>query len=168
MVYLLLTCIVLVIAVLTNSFSAWLQRKHKFYNHLGPTAWNTHQFVIAPAWILFFVLSTQLGLFLNWRLPIDLAWLGWVLAITGVVLFAAAIRLLGVQSLTNGNLFGYGPKHTVHHGIFRYVNHPIYDSFTLGYVATGLVTNNGAYLLLALILHLMLNHVQANLEKIEE
>lgn len=167
MTYFLLTCIVLVIAVLTNSFSAWLQRKYKFYNHLGPTAWNTHQFVIAPAWLVFFVMSTQLGLFLYWPLPFSFPAIGWLLALIAVLVFAAAIQVLGVQSLTNGNLFGYGPKHKVHHGIFRYLNHPIYDSFALGYIAAGFITNNGAYFLLALVLHLLLNHVQANLENID-
>lgn len=167
MIYLILTCIVLVIAVLTNSFSAWMQRKYKFYDHLGPTAWSTHQFVIAPAWLVFFIMSTQLGSFLNLPLPTNIAWLGWLTALVGVIIFAAAIQVLGVQSLTNGNLFGYGPKHKVSHGIFRYLNHPIYDSFALGYIAAGLISNNGAYLVMALILHLLLNHVQANLEKID-
>lgn len=167
MVYFALTCIVLLIAVLTNSFSAWLQRRYKFYDHLGPTAWSTHQFVIAPAWLVFFIMSTQISSFLYWPLPFKLPLLGWLLAIMGIIIFAAAIQVLGVQSLTNGNLFGYGPEHKVHHGIFRYLNHPIYDSFTLGYVAAGFISNNGAYFLLAAILHVLLNHVQANLEKID-
>lgn len=167
MTYLILTCIILVIAVLTNSFSAWLQRKYKVYDHLGPTAWNTHQFVIAPAWLVFIIMSTQIDTFISWPLPFELPGLGWLLTIIAVLIFAAAIQVLGVQSLTNGNLFGYGPKHNVHHGIFRYLNHPIYDSFTLGYIAAGFISNNGAYFLLAAVLHLLLNHIQANLENID-
>lgn len=166
MVYFALTCIVLLIAVLTNSFSAWLQRRFKFYDHLGPTAWSTHQFVIAPAWLVFFVMSTQLGTFVDWPLPFDLAWLGWLMAVLAILLFISAIQVLGIQALTNGNLFGVGPKYRIRHGIFRYLNHPIYDSFTLGYFAAGLISSNGAFILLALILHGLLNHVQANLERI--
>lgn len=167
MVYFALTCIVLLIAVLTNSFSAWLQRRHKFYDHLGPTAWNTHQFVIAPAWLVFFVMSTQIGTFLTWPLPINLPELGWLVLIIAIILFASAIKVLGVQALTNGNLFGIGPKKHVQHGIYRYLNHPIYDSFALVYIAAGLITANGAYILLALVLHALLNHIQANLEKMD-
>lgn len=166
MVYFALTCIVLLIAVLTNSFSAWLQRRHKFYNHLGPTAWSTHQFVIAPAWLVFFVMSTQISTFLVWPLPFNAPELGWLIVIAAIVLFISAIRVLGLQALTNGNLFGVGPKKRVHHGIYRYLNHPIYDSFTLLYIGVGLITNNGAFVVLGLILHVLLNHVQANLEKI--
>lgn len=167
MVYFALTCIVLLLAVLINSFSAWLQRRYKFYDHLGPTAWNTHQFVIAPAWLVFFVMSTQISNFLDLPMSFDIPELGWLLVVVAVLLFASAINILGFQALTNGNHFGVGPKTRVHHGIFRYLNHPIYDSFTLAYIAAGLITNNGAFILLAVILHTLLNHVQANLEKID-
>lgn len=167
MVYFALTCIVLLIAVLTNSFSAWLQRRHKFYDHLGPTAWNTHQFVIAPAWLAFFVMSTQIGTFLVWPLPFNAPELGWLIIGIAVFIFASAIRVVGIQSLTNGNHFGVGPQKHVRHGIYRYLNHPIYDSLALLYIGTGVIANNGAYIVLGLILHVLLNHIQANLERID-
>lgn len=167
MIYLILTCFMLLVAVLINSFSAWLQRRFKSYNHLGPMAWSTHQFVIAPAWIVFFIMSTQLGVFTDWTMPFDVPELGYLVALITILIFISAINVLGIQALTNGNLFGVGPKKAVHHGIFRYLNHPIYDSFALAYIAAGIITNNAAYIVLAAVLHLLLNHVQAQLEKID-
>lgn len=167
MVYFALTCIVLLAAVLTNSFSAWLQRRHKFYDHLGPTAWNTHQFVIAPAWLVFFVMSTQIGVFIDWPLPFSAPELGWILLVFAILLFISAVQVLGLQSLTNGDLFDDEPKTRVRHGVYKYLNHPIYDSLSLAYGAVALITNNAAYILLGAILHLLLNHVQARLETID-
>lgn len=164
MVYFALTCIVLLAAVLTNSLSAWLQRRHKFYDHLGPTAWNTHQFVIAPAWLVFFAMSTQIGTFLVWPLPFVAPELGWLMLIAAILIMISAISVLGIQSLTNGDLFDDEPKAKVRHGVYHYLNHPIYDSLSLMYVAIGVITNNGAFILLAIILHTLLNHVQARLE----
>lgn len=167
MVYFALTCIVLLIAVLTNSLSAWLQRRHKFYDHLGPTAWNTHQFVIAPAWLVFFVMSTQLGSFVQWPLPFQIPEIGWGLIPLAVILFISAIRVLGIQALTNGNLFGVGPQKKVCHGIYCYLEHPIYDSIMLIYIGAGIIVNNGAFVIMGLIFHVLLNHIQSNLEKID-
>lgn len=158
----------LVAAVCIHSFSAWLQRRFKFYNHLGPTAWATHQFVIAPAWLVFFIMSTQIGQFAVWPMPINMPELGWLIFIIAIFLIISALTIMDIQVLTNGWLFGQGPRRKLHDGIYRYLANPLYDGVSLLYVAAAFILNNAAFIVIAGLLHIMLIHVQAKLEKLAD
>lgn len=158
----------LLLAITVHSLSAWLQRRHKMYDHLGPMAWTTHQFVIAPAWILFFMMTTQLGRFADWPMPINLPEIGWLLLLIAILLMASALRVMDIQVLTNGWLFDKGPRHTHRQGIYNYMANPFYDGLALVYLAVALIANNAAFIVVAGILHLLLNHIQARLENIAD
>lgn len=168
MLYLILTCLMLVIAITVHGMSAWLQRRYKIYDHLGPLAWSTHQFVIAPAWILFFMMTTQIGRFANWPLPVPLPEIGWLTLIVAVLLMISSLSVMDIQVLTNGWLFDNGPRHPRRQGIYLYLANPFYDGLALAYVAVALINNNAAFIAIAGILHLLLNHIQARLENIAD
>lgn len=164
MIYVIIVCLTLALAVAIQSLSAWLQRKYHIYSHLGPMAWTTHQFVIAPAWVIFFLFTTQLGRFVQWPLPINLPGVGWLLGLIAVLMFLAGIQRVGIQCLTNGDLFGHKPHPRGREGIYAYLQNPVYDSLTLLFVAVALITNNFAYITLAAATHVLLNHVLAKVE----
>ncbi len=168
MAYLLLTCIILALAVVIHGLSAWLQRRHKFYDHLGPMAWSTHQFVIAPAWLVFFVMSTQIGQFVAWPMPVNLPEFGWLLLAIAILLMISALTIMDIQVLTNGWLFGQGPRRKLSQGIYKYLANPFYDGLALIYIAVALITNNAAYIVIGVLMHGLLNHVQAKLEKLAD
>jgi len=158
----------LLIAITVHGFSAWLQRRHNVYSHLGPMAWSTHQFVIAPAWIIFFTLSTQISNFILWPMPINLPELGWALLVVALFLMAAALKVMDIQVLTNGWLFDRGPRHTRRMGIYRHLANPFYDGIALIYLAAAFISNNAVYIVVAFIIHVLLNHFQARLEGITD
>lgn len=158
----------LFIAILIHSLSAWMQRRFKFYNHLGPMAWSTHQFVIAPAWLVFFIMSTQIGGFANWPMPVNLPELGWLLLLIALFLMTSALAVMDIQVLTNGWLFGRGPRRALHEGIYKYLANPFYDGLALIYISAAFITNNAAFLLVGLLMHGLLNHLQAKLENIAD
>jgi len=168
MLYLILTCVMLFLAIFIHGFSAWLQRRYKIYSHLGPTAWATHQFVIAPAWIIFFIMSTQISNFIVWPMPIILPELGWALLVIAIFLMAAALRVMDIQVLTNGWLFGRGPRHTRRIGIYSHMANPFYDGAALVYAAVAFISSNAAYLVIAGLMHILLNHFQARLENLAD
>lgn len=168
MQYLILTCIMLFLAVFIHGLSAWLQRRFKFYNHLGPTAWATHQFVIAPAWIIFFVMSTQISSFVIWPMPINSPELGWLLLLVAFFLMISALSVMDLQVLTNGWLFGKGPRRALTDGIYKYLANPFYDGLALIYLAAAFIANNAAYLVIGFLMHGLLNHFQAKLENIAD
>jgi protein-S-isoprenylcysteine O-methyltransferase Ste14 len=168
MIYLLLTCLVLCLAVVVHSFSAWMQRRFKIYSHLGPMAWSTHQFVIAPAWLVFFVMSTQIGEFAKWPMPVNLPEIGWLLLLIALFLMTSALAVMDIQVLTNGWLFGQGPRRALHEGIYKYLANPFYDGLSLVYIAAAFITNNAAFLVVGLAMHGLLNHLQAKLENIAD
>lgn len=158
----------LLIAVVIHSFSAWLQRRFKFYNHLGPTAWATHQFVIAPAWLVFFVMSTQISNFVIWPMPVAAPELGWLLLVVAGFLMVSALSVMDIQVLTNGWLFGRGTRRALHDGIYKYLANPFYDGLALVYVAVAFISNNAAFLVIGFLLHGLLNHFQAKIEKLAD
>lgn len=168
MTYLILTCSMLLLAVLINSLSAWLQRRFRSYDHLGPMAWSTHQFVIAPAWIVFFVMSTQVSNFIVWPLPINWPEIGWLLLLIAILLMVSALRVMEIQVLTNGWLFGQGPRRTLHEGIYAYLANPFYDGLALIYIAAAFIANNAAYFIIGFLIHGLLNHFQAKVENIAD
>lgn len=164
MVYVIIVSLTLAIAIAIQALSAWLQRKHKIYSHLGPMAWTTHQFVIAPAWVIFFLFASQLGRFVQWPMILHLPGVGWLLGLIALLMFAAAIQQVGFQCLTNGDVFGHRPKRHAGAGIYQYLQNPVYDSLTLLFVAAALITNNFAYITLAAVTHVLLNHVMVKVE----
>lgn len=155
-------------AVCIHSFSAWLQRRFKLYSHLGPTAWATHQFVIAPAWLVFFVMSTQIGQFVVWPMPVNVPELGWILLLIAILLMTSALAVMDVQVLTNGWLFGQGSRRKHREGIYQYLDNPFYDGLALVYIATAFITNNIAFIAVGVLMHGLLNHIQAKLEKLAD
>lgn len=168
MLYLALTCTMLLVAIVVHGVSAWLQRRYKIYDHLGPTAWATHQFVISPAWIIFFIMSTQISNFVMWPMPVIVPELGWILLIVAVLLMIAALSVMDVQVLTNGWLFGQGPRRQLHEGIYKYLRNPFYDGLALIYIAVAFISNNAAFLIIGLVMHALLNHFQARLENLAD
>lgn len=168
MLYLALTCLMLFLAIVIHGLSAWLQRRHKVYNHLGPMAWATHQFVIAPAWIIFIIMSTQISNFLFWPMLILIPELGWAILAVAFFLIIAALNVMDIQVLTNGWLFGHGPKNHAKRGIYRHMVNPLYDGLALIFVAAAFIGGNAAYLVIGGLVHVLLNHLQARLENLAD
>lgn len=158
----------LFLAIFIHGMSAWLQRRYKIYDHLGPMAWTTHQFVISPAWIIFFVMSTQVGYFASWPMPIIVPELGWLLLVIAIFLMISALTIMDIQVLTNGWLFGKGSRRAIHEGIYKYLANPFYDGLALIYIAAAFITNNAAFLVIGFVMHGLLNHFQAKLENIAD
>lgn len=158
----------LFIAVVIHGLSAWLQRRFKFYDHLGPMAWNTHQFLIAPAWLLFFTMSSQISRFTVWPMPIYAPEIGWALLAIALFMMVSALKIMDIQVLTNGWLFGVGPRKTHHTGIYKYFKNPFYNGVVLIYVGLAFIGSNAAFLVVAGLLYLLLNHFQARLENIAD
>lgn len=158
----------LFVAILIHGVSAWLQRRYTIYQHLGPMAWTTHQFVISPAWIIFFLMSTQVGYFVVWPMPFSSTELGWLLLGIALFLMTSALAVMDIQVLTNGWLFGKGTRRSLHQGIYKYLANPFYDGVALIYLAASFITNNAAFLVIAFLMHGLLNHFQAKLENIAD
>jgi protein-S-isoprenylcysteine O-methyltransferase Ste14 len=158
----------LFLAIVIHGLSAWLQRRHKVYDHLGPMAWATHQFVIAPAWIIFVIMSTQISSFIFWPMPIIIPELGWAILGVAIFLIIAALNIMDVQVLTNGWLFGRGPRRTLQSGIYKHLANPLYDGLALIYIAAAFIGGNAAYIVIGLLMHALLNHFQAKLENLAD
>lgn len=160
MFYLLITCLVFAVAIAVNSASVYIQKHHHFYDQYSH-GWLWHSLVIIPAWALFIYLSEQLNN--HTRLAFtSIKWLGLILLVAAISLFIFALRQIGTQALTNGNLFSQGKSS--HTGLYRLLRNPIYDSYCLAFVGLGVYYGNWSYLVLAAECYIGLNLIEANIE----
>ncbi|MBI2588910.1 hypothetical protein HYW35_01740 [Candidatus Saccharibacteria bacterium] len=160
MIYFILTCLVFALAVAINSVSVYAQRRYKYYNR-WQNGWLIHSAVIVPAWIAFIYLFVSLNGHYGinfYLLPI----VGYVLLLMAFGVFMMALHEIGVQSLTNGNLFGRGK--ISHKGIYKILKDPIYDSYLLWFIGMSFVYGNAAYLILMLESYIGLNLIESRVE----
>jgi len=75
---------------------------------------------------------------------------------------------MDIQVLTNGWLFGQGPRRALRTGIYKHLANPLYDGAALLYIAAAFIGSNAAYIVIGLLMHALLNHFQAKLENMAD
>lgn len=134
-------------AVVVNSLSLYLQKKHGVYNRFKSFGMAIHAVVILPLWGVFIVLLCTLKhvdqLSVSWGFNIS----GAVIMALAVILFVVALKEIGSNALVNGDIFL--SKKRTRAGIYKYLKNPIYDSYTLLLFGAAFVYQNYGYLVLA-------------------
>lgn len=159
--YFLVVSIALAVAIIINCLGVYVQRRHAFYDRFGH-GWFVHSLVISPSWALFVILASRLHdrTVANFH---SIKWLGLAVSGVAIAMFVSAILKVGTQALSNGNFFGKGK--ITNGGIYHYLNNPIYDSYWILLVGTGLYWGNWAYFLLAVECYIGLNIIEAYVER---
>ncbi|WP_343576959.1 methyltransferase [Mycobacterium sp.] len=162
MAYMLATSFSLLLAVLVNSCSVYMQRRRGVYDKFRHGQ-LVHAVIILPFWLLFGFLASTLNM--HYKLPgVSLPGLGYVLAVSAAVIFIAAVYILGPGSLINSNFFR--PGAAASRGIYRYFKNPIYDSYWVFFLALGFVTSNSAFFIIAGLSFIGLNVIESRIERI--
>lgn len=162
MSYMLITSFSLLLAVGVNSCSVYMQRHRRIYDKFRH-GMLLHALIILPFWLLFgFLLST---LDKHYKLQtISLPMLGYLLVVLATSIFIAAVYVLGPGSLINSNFFEAG--HATKKGIYKYLKHPMYDSYWLLFLALGFITSNAAFFIIAGVSFIGLNIIESRIERI--
>lgn len=150
--------------VIINSVAVYLQRRFKLYTQLfGRYDWAAHVILLSIIWTVFI-----LGLILIkppvWKSPAGLWPLGALVALLGISMIAVTVKRLGIEGTLNGWFFGRGPKEHLRGGVFRLQN-PMYIGFVLSFVGTAFWLENAFYIVMAGLSFLLLNVLQARIER---
>lgn len=154
----------LAVAAAVNCAAVHLQRRHGAYDRLGRRAWPAHIALLCAVWGAAIACIALSGGEARWPLPDWVRPLGLLLGLLGTALFGAAFRELGLQSLFNGNFFGRGDG--IAGGVYRVLADPMYDAYALLLLSLALRRADAAYLLLALESVVLLNLVEARVERV--
>lgn len=73
---------------------------------------------------------------------------------------------MGPRRTANGDFFTRTPAEPVHGGVYRLLRDPMYDAYALGLVAAALITGRCSYLALAAESLVVLNLVEARVERL--
>lgn len=160
----------LVVAIAVNCAAVWAQKRRRFYDRrFGRHAWTAHIVLLVVVWgaaVAAIVALVLVGPELRWPLPTWVRLPGLAIGVIATTVFGLAIRQLGAQSLFNGNFFGHGRPYS-HHGMYALLADPMYDAYTLSFVALALREADAVYLLLALVA-LVGFKIEARVERVEE
>lgn len=163
--YLKLVMLVFALAAGVNTASVALQQRHHILTHIfGPRAWYAHLALIIPPWLWFLAALGGLNRRIHWPLPDTIRMLGSPVRAVAAALWLLAFWQLGPVRTVNGSFFNRGPAEPVRGGIYRWLQNPMYDSYVLAFVGTGLHHANAVYLLLAAESYLLLNRFEAQVE----
>ncbi len=155
------------LAVFIQAYNIWvLDKGHKFYTRIfGVNDQIIHSLIILPFWIVFVVLASQIHASQLLRYEfIDLWIVGVFLVTAAVVLFVAAIKIIGSGSLINSNFFK--PQNTINGGVYRYFKNPIYGSYAILFLGIGLIYGNWGYIVLSALVWLLLICIESKVEKV--
>jgi hypothetical protein len=156
---------VFALAVAVNCASVYAQKRRRVYDRLGRWGWPAHITLLVVVWGAAIACMALLVGKVTWSLPDWVKPIGIALGIAGSMMFAAAIRELGLQSLFNGNFFGRAGF--TDRGIYRLLSNPMYDAYCVLLVSLALRRADAVYLLLALESFIGLNLIEARIERID-
>jgi protein-S-isoprenylcysteine O-methyltransferase Ste14 len=158
---------VLALAAGVNCASVWAEGRWRLLSRgLGRHAFAAHLALIAPPWSAAVVMIVGLPRHPRGALPNRLRPLGWGLAAVAGAVWIDAFRRLGPRRTANGDVFGEGPALPVRSGVYRLLRDPMYDAYALGLAAAALTTGNAAYLALAGESFVVLNLLEARIERL--
>jgi protein-S-isoprenylcysteine O-methyltransferase Ste14 len=158
---------VLALATGVNSASVWAEGRHRLLSRgFGRHAFAAHLALIAPPWSAAVAMIVRLPRHPRGTLPNRLRPLGWGLAAVAAAVWIDAFRRLGPRRTANGDIFGEGPAAPVRSGAYRLLRDPMYDAYALGLGAAALTTGNAAYLALAVESFVVLNVLEARIERL--
>lgn len=153
-----------VVVVAINSVAVYTQRQRKLYTRLfGRYDWHAHVILLLVIWLVFLLALIFIKLPI-WQLPSTLHPVGIVIAVLGMWAVAGSWLRLGTSGTCNGWFFGRGPTKQLVGGVFRLRN-PMYSGFVLLFVGTAFWLENAAYLWLAVVSFVLLNLIQARVER---
>ncbi|HEX6511146.1 MAG TPA: methyltransferase [Chloroflexota bacterium] len=130
----------------------------------GGRAWKAHLAAITPLWALAVMRLWRLEPSGRWPLPAWLRWLGWGITLAALVVWGQSVAAMGLVRFANGACFGWATGERIRDGGFRRLRNPIYDSYALALVGSGLRKGDARYLLLALESFVLLNLIEAPIE----
>lgn len=164
---LILTTGALALAAFVNTGSVALEQRTQFLSRRFGRwrGWRIHLAVVLPPWAAFLALVPGLGSRVRWPLPRAVRWAGLPILGAAVTLWLLAFRQLGGTRTANGNVFGVGETTLITGGIFRFVANPMYLSYLLAFVGLACSRRNAVYLLLAGESYLLLNQLEARIER---
>lgn len=157
-----------VLAIAVNCVSVYAQKHYRAYDRFGRWAWPAHIALLCAVWgaaVAAMILVPIVAPDPSWPLPTWVRPIGLVVGVLASVIFGLAIRELGVQSLFNGNFFGY--ERYASGGIYGLLDDPMYIAYTLSFVALAFRQADAVYLLLALVSVVGLNVVEARVERVD-
>lgn len=150
--------------VAINSVAVYAQRRFKLYTKLfGKYDWSAHVILLSVIWTAFLLAL----IFIqppNWKLPSVFRPLGVAAATIGMWMAVVSWARLGTMGTCNGWFFGHGPTKQLKGGVFRLRN-PMYTGFVLLFIGAAFWLENAAYLWLAAISFVLLNLIQARVER---
>lgn len=150
-----------------NSASvAWQQRTRVFTRRFGRRGWYVHLALIIPPWLGFFLALPGLSRAVRWSLPQRLRPLGWPILGAALTIWLLAYAKLGLARTANASVFERASQEPVTGGIYRWLREPMYDSYALAFVGQALLSANAVYLLLAAESFVLLNLVEARVERL--
>jgi protein-S-isoprenylcysteine O-methyltransferase Ste14 len=153
------------VAVAANCASVHAQKRHRVYDRLGRWGWPAHIVLLVLVWGAAVVCLALAGDKATWPMAGWVRPIGWVVGALASLIFGTALRELGLQSLFNGNFFGRGAYSD--HGIYRRLANPMYDAFLLAFVSIALRRADAVYFLLAVESLILLNVIEARVERVE-
>jgi protein-S-isoprenylcysteine O-methyltransferase Ste14 len=156
---------VFALAVAVNCASVHAQKRHRVYDRLGRWGWPAHIALLVLVWGAAIACMALLVGKVTWSLPGWVKPIGLALGVAGSLMFGAAIRELGIQSLFNGNFFGRASF--TDRGIYRVLSNPMYDAYCVLLVSLALRRADAVYLLLAVESFIGLNVIEARIERID-
>lgn len=157
-----IACSLLVLAITVNCLTVYLQKKHQIYDRFGDNAHKIHSLVIAFFWLAFIAFymyfESQLTGATTFKSPI----LGYSLKLISLIIFYLSIKQIGSGALTNKDLFSGEWKKLS--GVYKYVNEPIYTSYTLFILGSAFVNGVDAFYYMSLISLVGLQIIEATIE----
>lgn len=152
------------IVVAVNSSAVYAQRRYKLYTRVfGRYDWQAHVILLSVIWLAFLLALIFIQLPI-WQLPPTLRLVGIVVAALGIWLVIESWLILGTTGTCNGWFFGRGPTKQLAGGVFKLRN-PMYSGFVLLFISAAFWLENAAYLWLAIVSFVLLNLIQARVER---
>ena len=160
------TIIIFIIAITVNCLTVYSQKKYRIYDIFGSKAHSVHSAVLSLVWGVFIVSYALLELTASTANDNNsYAPAGYVLKVLAVILFSLSLKQIGSGALTNKDLFT-GEKRKLH-GVYCYISEPIYVSYTLFILSSGLVTGIEAFYYMAVVSLIGLQIIESKIESIK-
>lgn len=168
--YLIVVMILFALAAGVNAASAWAEKKHQYHTKRhGTQGFTVHLTYVGIMWAIFLGALIILPLS-EWRLPGWVAPIGLAVLAAALLIFVSAVRAIGWHTMGNGNLFDRATDQSPQHfpsSAHRHLADPVYTSYALVFIATGLLVQNATYFILAAESFILLNLIEARLERPE-
>jgi hypothetical protein len=150
-----------------NTVSVLVQHRWRLLRRVfGRHAFAAHLALVTPGWMVAVGMMIRLGRARGPRLPGSLRPVGWGLAVLAAALWVDALHRVGPYRAANGDFFTAEPGEPAAGGVYRLLSDPMYDAYALGLAAAGLASGKAAYLWLAAESVIVLNLVEARLERL--